>query len=192
MPEFVLVIIAALIGLLAGYLARGIQAGGGETTRPFRKTTATQAPQTPAQVGTEADPTPTPPAPVTGQPTAGPDHPWIDPTPPAPTRPPVPVPDFPVIDVAREVLEVADHVGNPELARRLVEAVVLLPEVSAVRPGTGDGFQPLLHEWAGHRITDQRTQWDTIAETLAPGAITAEGALLRPAHVIVFESPEES
>jgi molecular chaperone GrpE (heat shock protein) len=94
--------------------------------------------------------------------------------------------------VAREVLEVADHVENPELARRLIEAIVLLPDVSAIRPVPGAKYEPVLHEWAGHRITDEKTQWDTIAETLAPGAITAQQSLLRPAHVIVFEPPEES
>jgi hypothetical protein len=163
MPGFVLVIIAALIGLLAGYLIWGIQLGRGEATPPFW-TTMAAAVRRATIVKTQADPIPAP----------------------------VPATGFPVLHVAREVLEVADHVANPELARRLIEAVVLLPEVSAVRPVPGEGFQPLLHEWAGQRFTDQRTQWNTIAQTLAPGAITAGQALLRPAHVIVFEPPEES
>jgi len=182
MPEFVLIVIAALTGLLAGYLARSIRFGRGEITRPFGTIPAVQVP-TRARAGTQADP---PPTPAAGQETTDVYQPPVDPL------PLVPATDFPVLRVAREVLEVADHVANPELARRLIEAVVLLPEMSAVRPVPGDGFHSLLHEWAGRRITDQRTQWNTIAETLAPGAITAKQALLRPAQVIVFEPPEES
>jgi hypothetical protein len=179
MPEFVLIIIAALLGLGAGYFARGIRADRAQTTRPR---TAPPAEASPPPVG--SDPPAGSPAPPTSPQS-------LAPTTLAPENPAL-VADFPVLDVAREVLEVADHVANPELARRLIEAVVLLPEVSAVRPGPGERFEPLLHEWSGQRITDQQPQWDTIAETLAPGAVTARGALLRPAHVIVFEPPEES
>jgi len=95
-------------------------------------------------------------------------------------------------EVARAVLDVADHLSNSELTRRLVEAVVRLPDVSPVRPAPGDKYQPRLHEWAGNRATDEEMQWNTIAEMLTPGAVTAKQELLRPAHVIVFEPPEQS
>lgn len=188
MPEFVLVIIAALIGLLVGYLARGIRSGKGGTTPTSGVITDTPVPETSAQTEIEADPTEVSPA-AAGQPIAGTGQPATDPT---PSVLPPPSEGFPVIHIAREVLEVADGIENPELARRLVEAVVLLPAVSAVRPSPGDKYQSLLHEWAGNQITDQQDQWYTVAEILAPGAITSEQRLLRPAHVIVFEPPEES
>lgn len=102
------------------------------------------------------------------------------------------VPGPSALRTAKEVLDVADHLDNGELSLRLIEAVVLLPGVSAVRPEQGDGFQPRLHEWAGNQITDEPARWNTVAQTLVPGAITSERTLLRAAQVIVFESPEQS
>jgi hypothetical protein len=173
MPSFVLIVIAALAGLIVGYLARGIRARPAQL--PARGAVAVLGAPRPPDDG----------AATTSPPAAGP---HLQPV----TPDPDPDPAEAALRVAREVLEVADHLENAELVRRLVEATVLLPGVRAVRPEPGDGFEPLLHEWAGNQITDKKAQWDTIAETLAPGAITTERALLRPAHVIVFEPPEQS
>jgi hypothetical protein len=189
MPEYLLIIITVLIGLLVGYLARGTRSAGWP-----RKTSSTGPPPVdpkPAEQEQEQAQTPTPtPTPVTLPHAAGPFPDAVQPTASATGTPAVPGP--PAVRIAKEVLDVADHLDNGELALRLIEAVVLLPGVSAVRPEQGDGFQPRLHEWAGNRITDEPARWNTIAQTLAPGAITSERTLLRAAQVIVFESREQS
>jgi hypothetical protein len=171
-----LALAAALAGFLAGYLAKG-----GRTTPVPQGSTASTAP-VPA-LAPLASPVPEPSAPS------------VDPAPLNSTAlNSTAVPDDPptsTLRAAREVLEVVDHLTNAELARRLVEAVVLLPDIAALRPRPGDPYESLVHEWAGHRITDEESRWNTIAATLAPGAI-ADEQLLRPAHVIVFEPPEQS
>jgi hypothetical protein len=183
MPEYLLIIIASMVGLLAGYLARGTRpAGWARNTSPTAPPPADPQPaehkqaQLPAPVTLPGglDPLPDAVQPATG----------ITETP--------GIRRSPATSVAKEVLDVADHLDNGELALRLIEAVLQLPGVSAVRPEQGDGFQPRQHEWVGNRITDDPARWNTIAQTLAPGAITSERTLLRAAQVIVFESPEQS
>jgi hypothetical protein len=194
MPEYVLIIIVGLIGLLAGYLARGTRLAGWPRKIPSTAPPpADPKPAGPTPAGQEHARMPAPPPiphaaspqPDAVRPTAGTTNPPAVPGPSA-------VPGASALRVAKEVLDVADHLDNGELALRLIEAAVLLPGVSAVRPEQGDGFQPRLHEWAGNQITDESARWNTVAQTLVPGAITSERTLLRPAQVIVFESPEQS
>jgi hypothetical protein len=183
MPEYLLIVIVGLIGLLAGYLTRGTRPAGWR-----RKTQSTAPPPTATRpAGQEQARMP---APVTPPAAADPLPAAIQPTSGATGT--SAVPSSPAARVAKEVLDVADHLDNGELALRLIEAIVLLPGISAVRPEQGDGFQPRLHEWAGNQITGESARWNTIAQTLAPGAITSERTLLRAAQVIVFEPPEQS
>jgi len=208
MPEYLLIIITVLIGLLVGYLARGTRSAGWP-----RKTPSTGPPPADPKPAEQEQEQAQMPAPVTLLHAADPKPAGQEqeqaqmPAPVTLLHANSPLPDAvqpatsatgtaailrpPAVRVAKEVLDVADHLDNGELALRLIEAVVLLPGVSAVRPEQGDGFQPRLHEWAGNRITDEPTRWNTIAQTLAPGAITSERTLLRAAQVIVFESPEQ-
>jgi hypothetical protein len=193
MPEYLLIIIAVLIGLLVGYLARGTRSAGWPRKIPpvvpppaGPKAAEQEHEQEQEQEQEQAELTAAMMPPHANGPLS-------DAVPPAISAGRTSAVLFPpAVKVATEVLDVADHLDNGELALRLIEAVVLLPGVSAVRPELGDGFQPRLHEWAGHRITDEAAQWNTIAQTLAPGAITSERTLLRAAQVIVFESPEQS
>jgi hypothetical protein len=181
MPEYLLIVMVGLIGLLAGYLTRGTRPAGWRRKTP--STAPPSADRTPAEQEQARMPAPPPaaadPLPEAIQPSTG-------------TTGTSAVPGSPAARVAKEVLDVADHLDNSELALRLIEAVVLLPGISAVRPEQGDGFEPRLHEWAGNRITGEPARWNTIAQTLAPGAITSERTLLRAAQVIVFEPPEQS
>jgi hypothetical protein len=185
MPEFLLIIITALAGLLVGYLARGTRSAGW-----LRKTSSTGPPPADPKPAEQEQEQARMPAPETLPDAADPLPDAVQPTANATGALAVLSPS--AVRVATEVLDVADHLDNGELALRLIEAVVLLPGVSAVRPEQGDGFQPRLHEWAGNRITDEPARLNTIAQTLAPGAITSERTLLRAAQVIVFESPEQS
>jgi len=123
MLKLVLIIIALVVGFLAGFMVRGPRRIPQPVTTP-----PVEPRQPPPQA--QADDIPKP----QWEPEPGIVEDPID----------SPATD---VDVARELLEVADHLGNRELVRRLVEAVTLLPGIRAVRPKPGDGFEPKLHEW---------------------------------------------
>ncbi|WP_145968988.1 nucleotide exchange factor GrpE [Streptomyces hyaluromycini] len=203
MFDIVLCVGGALVGFWAGYLARGPRA-------PVRDGLAPAAGEPPT-----AESAVTPEPPVSPPPPPPPPPPPDSRVSPEPRRPESAErlegaersesadrpagSDAPAgrsapgdaLRTAAEVLDVADLVTNPELSRRLAEAVVLLPGVVAIRPLPGDAFEPLKHEWVGSRATDDSSRWDTVAEVRSPGA-SASGRLLRAAYVVVFEPPEES
>lgn len=183
MVDIVWCVGGALVGFWAGYLARGPRT-------PVRDGLAPAADERPTTEGAESAVAPEPvvspppdsgvsPEPRRSESAERPDGPADRPAP------------GDVLRTATEVLDVADLVTNPELSRRLAEAVVLLPGVVAIRPLPGDAFEPLKHEWVGSRGTDDSSRWDTVAEVRSPGA-SASGRLLRAAYVVVFEPPEES
>ncbi|MGF1428392.1 nucleotide exchange factor GrpE [Kitasatospora sp. LaBMicrA B282] len=176
--EIALCAAGAVLGYAAGYLARGRREAVGALP-----VAVPVAPAAPAVADVEQPAPDVEPADVATEQPAAPDAP--EPDAPAPTDP------ADALRTAREVLDVADLLGNPELARRLAEAVVLLPGVTEIRPRPGDAFEPREHEWVAARPTEDPGRWDTVADLRAPGAAAA-GRLLRPAHVVVFEPLEES
>ncbi|MEV7323762.1 nucleotide exchange factor GrpE [Streptomyces sp. NPDC093970] len=204
MVDIVLCVVGALVGFLAGYLVRGPRT-------PVRDRPAPTAGESPAQEraaapGSAVSPPPgsaVPPQPRQPQRAKLQEHAELpegidrpeDAGPPEDVELPDgqtagPAPGD-ALRAAVEVLDVADLVTNQELSRRLAEAVVLLPGVSAIRPLRGEAFEPPEHEWVGSRGTEDSSRWDTVAEVRSPGA-SASGRVLRAAYVVVFEPPEES
>ncbi|MFF4898464.1 nucleotide exchange factor GrpE [Streptomyces sp. NPDC001068] len=210
MVDIVLCVVGALVGFLAGYLVRGPRT-------PVRDRPAPTAGESPAQErdaapGSAVSPPPgsaVPPQPRRPQRAKLPEHTELpeqtelpegidrpeDAGPPEDVELPAGQTAGPAsgdaLRAAAEVLDVADLVTNQELSRRLAEAVVLLPGVSAIRPLRGEAFEPPEHEWVGSRGTEDSSRWDTVAEVRSPGA-SASGRVLRAAYVVVFEPPEES
>lgn len=94
------------------------------------------------------------------------------------------------VAATKAVLAVADLVTNSELARRLFEAACRIPGVVPIRPGPGDRYDPLEHEFAELRPTTVATDADRVAELLTPGFRSHASELIRPARVAVHDLTE--
>jgi hypothetical protein len=92
---------------------------------------------------------------------------------------------------AEAVLAVADRVTNPELARRLFEAVSRMPGVIPVRPEPGDPFDPVAHQWVETRPAGREADVEHVAELLTPGFLGHSSGLIRPALVAVYDLAED-
>lgn len=129
---------------------------------------------------------PADPEPPARQPAAAP-----CPEPPIPAGPPATEPaSADGVAATKAVLAVADLVTNSELARRLIEAACRIPGVIPIRPGPGDRYDPLEHEFAELRPTTVATEADRVAELLTPGFRSHASELIRPARVAVHDLTE--
>jgi hypothetical protein len=91
--------------------------------------------------------------------------------------------------VAVDVLDVADHLDSNELRRRLAAAVATLPGVVLIDPVVGTPFDPRRHVWDRTVPAVPGIAVPAVAGTMVAGVASADGTVVRPAHVSVHDDP---
>lgn len=92
------------------------------------------------------------------------------------------------LEVATAVLDVAEQIASPALARRLGEAVRPLAGVTVITAVTGAAFDPARHHWESTRARGgPQEEEGSISSTAVPGLAGPDGVVIRKARVVVFE-----